>query len=92
MKASQDGIKARLILCSSGGNFKRSIFTHTVFNHAACSLSIYTQYHFQTHSNTNSLIQENVAEMKASQNEIKVTIKEMERNQYQIKVSIGLQE
>ena len=57
--------------------------------HAVCR---YTQYHLQTHSSTNSLIQENVDEIKASQNEIKVTITEMERNQSQIKVSIGLLE
>ena len=45
-----------------------------------------TQYHFQTHiSNTNSLIQENV-------DDIKVTINEMEKNQSQMKVSIGLLE
>ena len=41
----------------------------------------------QTHSNTNSVIQENVDEMKASLNEMQVTIAEMERNQSQIKVS-----
>ena len=43
--------------------------------------------HFQTHSNTDSVIQENVDEMKASQDEMKATISEMERNQSQIKVS-----
>ena len=95
MKARQDEIKARLILfrsfkecirCSSGRNFKRSIFTHTVFNHA-CSLSMCTQHHFKPDSNTTSVIQKNVDEMKASQNEMKVTITEMERKQTQIKVS-----
>ena len=50
-----------------------------------------TQHHFQTHSNTKSVIQENVDEMKASQNEMQLTITEMERNQSQIKVSIRLQ-
>ena len=43
--------------------------------------------HFQTHSNTDSVIQENVDEMKASQDEMKATISAMERNQSQIKVS-----
>ena len=53
-----------------------------------------TQHHFQTHSNTDSVIQENVDEMKASQDEMKAsqdemkaTISAMERNQSQIKVS-----
>ena len=95
MKTSQDGIKVRLILfrsfkecikCSSRRNFKRSIFTHTVFNHA-CSLSMCTQHHFQTYINTDSVIQEIVDEMKASQDEMKVTISEMERNQTEVKVS-----
>ena len=50
--------------------------------------------HFQMHSNTDSVIQENVDEMKASQDEMKAsqdemkaTISAMERNQSQIKVS-----
>ena len=43
--------------------------------------------HPQLTNNTNSLIQENVDEMKTSQDEMKVTITELERNQYQIKVS-----
>ena len=46
-----------------------------------------TQHHFQTHSNTNSVIQENFDEMKASQNEMQATITEIERNQSQIRVS-----
>ena len=38
-------------------------------------------------NNTNSVIQENVDEMKASQDEIKATISAMERKQTEIKVS-----
>ena len=38
------------------------------------------QHHFKTHSNTYSVIQENVDEMKASQDGMKATINEIEIN------------
>ncbi len=43
--------------------------------------------HFQTHSNTDSVIQENVDEMKARQDEMKASQDEMKASQDEMKAS-----